>query len=111
VRKIIGVVVATAFLGGCGSTPPTKIGADTYYSSAANKAGIFGDVGAVAGHLMIEANQFCGGMDKEMQLVSETTASAIPAARLGGASITFKCIDHAGAVNMRPDNGITTITH
>jgi hypothetical protein len=39
----------------CASSAPVKIGGDTYYSSKTNTAGIFGDVGAVAGALMAEA--------------------------------------------------------
>jgi hypothetical protein len=41
---------------------PTKIGAETYYSSKTNAAGIFGDVSAVAGNLMANGNQFCASM-------------------------------------------------
>lgn len=101
---------AAVFVGGCASTPPTRIGGDTYYSSKTNTAGIFGDVTAVSGKLMVEGNQFCASMDKEFELVTQTATSNIPGVRLGGASITFRCVVHANDVHMRPDNGVTTTT-
>ncbi|MFL9941946.1 hypothetical protein [Paraburkholderia graminis] len=101
---------AAAVIGGCASTPPTRIGGDTYYSSKTNTAGIFGDVTAVSGKLMVEGNQFCASMSKEFELVTQTTTSNIPGVRLGGASITFKCTAHANDVQVRPDNGVTTTT-
>lgn len=101
---------AAAFIGACASTPPTRIGGDTYYSSRTNTAGIFGDVSAVSGKLMVEGNQFCGSMNKEFELVTQTTTPNIPGVRLGGASITFRCVAHASDVRMRPDNGVTTST-
>jgi hypothetical protein len=107
IKKAI-VVVATTSLCGCASTAPTKIGGDTYYASKTNTAGIFGDVSAVAGNLMGEGNQFCGSMGKEFELVTESTTSNIPGVRLGGASITFKCVAHANNPVMRPDNGVVT---
>ncbi len=96
-------------LAGCASTAPTKIGADTYYSSKTNTAGIFGDVTAVAGNLMVEGNQFCASMGREFELVTQNMTSNLPGVRFGGASITFKCVDHALSPVMRPDNGVTTI--
>ncbi len=59
---------------------------------------------------MIEGNQFCGSMGKEFELVTQTVTQNIPAVRLGGASITFKCVEHAGNPVMRPDNGVSTTT-
>src|SRR5580658_5562574 len=90
-------------LSGCASTAPTQIGADTYYASKTNTAGMFGDVTAVAGALMAEGNQFCAGKHKEFELVTQQTQANVPGVRFGGASITFKCVDHAGNVVMRPD--------
>lgn len=98
-----------AALAGCASTAPTKIGADTYYSSKTNTAGIFGDVSAVAGNLMGEGYQFCAGMNKEFELVTQSTTPNVPGVRLGGASITFKCVEHASNPVMRPDNGVATV--
>jgi hypothetical protein len=106
----LACVPIAAMLSACASTAPTKIGADTYYSSKTNTAGIFGDVTAVAGSLMAEGNQFCGTMSKEFELVTESTTSNVPGVRLGGASITFKCVDHAASPVMRRDNGVSTIT-
>jgi hypothetical protein len=82
----------------------------TYYSSKTSTAGIFGDVTAVAGKLMVEGNQFCASMNKVFELVTQLTTSNIRGLRLGGASITFKCVLHVGDVHMRPDNGVTTTT-
>jgi len=108
-RFIALCVVAIGFLSACASSAPTKIGANTYYSSKTNTAGIFGDVSAVAGSLMAEGNQFCGAMGKEFELVTQTSEQNIPGVRFGGASITFKCVDHASDPIMRPDKGVTTI--
>ena len=104
------VVIAAGLLTACASTAPVKIGADTYYASKTNTAGIFGDVTAVAGSLMVEGNQLCASMGKEFELVTQNTTSNIPAVRVGGASITFKCVDHAGNPVMRPDKGVSTTT-
>jgi hypothetical protein len=109
-RKIAACICILALLSACASTAPTKIGAETYYSAKTNTAGIFGDVSAVAGSLMVEGNQFCGAIGKEFELVTQTVTSNVPGVRLGGASITFKCVDHATNPVMRPDNGVSTIT-
>ncbi|MEZ0606839.1 hypothetical protein ACAX43_32745 [Paraburkholderia sp. IW21] len=106
----VAMLSTAVFIGGCASTHPTKIGGDTYYSSKTNTAGIFGDVGAVSGKLMVEGNQFCASMDKEFELVTQTTTSNIPGVRLGGASITFRCVVHTNDVHIRPDNGVATTT-
>lgn len=103
----ISLVSCIAFVA-CASSAPTKIGADTYYSSKTNTAGIFGDVGAVAGALMAEGNQLCASQGKEFELVTQNVTQNVPAVRLGGASITFKCVAHSANPIMRPDNGITT---
>lgn len=108
-KLICTTLLTAATLVGCASSAPTKIGADTYYSSKTNTAGIFGDVSAVAGQLMIEGNQLCGSMNKEFELVTQNTTQNIPGVRLGGASITFKCVINARNPVMRQDNGITTI--
>ncbi len=106
-RRIL--VIVTATLAGCASTAPTRIGADTYYAAKTNTAGIFGDVSAVAGKLMVEGNQFCAAQGREFELVTQSMQNNVPGVRFGGASITFKCVQHAGAVVMRPDNGVTTV--
>ena len=102
-------LVSCLALAACASSAPTKIGADTYHSSKTNTAGIFGDVGAVAGALMAEGNQLCASQGKEFELVTQSVTQNVPAVRLGGASITFKCVAHAANPIMRPDNGVTTI--
>lgn len=103
---LLGVIGS---LSACASSAPTKIGADTYYSSKTNTAGIFGDVSAVAGSLMAEGNQLCTSMGKEFELVTQSTTQNIPGVRFGGASITFKCVVQAKSPVMRPDNGVSTI--
>ena len=108
-KLLIYLPVATSLLAGCAGTAPTKIGADTYYAAQTNTAGIFGDVSAVTGGLIVDGNQFCSNMGKEFELVTQSSNPNIPFVRLGGASITFKCIDKAGGVLMRPDKGVTTI--
>jgi hypothetical protein len=105
----IAIYASVLLLTACASSAPTKIGADTYYSSKTNTAGIFGDVGAVAGALMAEGNQFCASLNKEFELVTQNVTQNIPGVRFGGASITFKCVDKAGNPVMRPDNGVSTI--
>ncbi|HEY8682241.1 MAG TPA: hypothetical protein VIM06_03655 [Rhodanobacter sp.] len=108
---IFFAAVAVA-LSGCASTAPTKIGADTYYASKTNTAGIFGDVSAVAGKLMAQGNQFCAAQGKQFELVTDSTTQNVPGVRFGGASITYKCVDHASNPVMRKDNGVSTIeTH
>lgn len=108
-NKIFTYLCIVAVLSACASTAPTKIGADTYYSAKTNTAGIFGDVSAVAGDLMVEGNQFCGTVGKEFELVTQTLTPNVPGVRFGGASITFKCVDHANNPVMRPDKGVSTI--
>ena len=100
---------ASILLTACASSAPTKIGADTYYSAQTNTAGIFGDVSAVAGNLMAEGGRFCSSMGKEFELVTQSTNPNIPAVRLGGASITFRCVEIARNPVMRKDNGVSTI--
>ena len=109
-KRISPLFISVPFLlAACASSAPTKIGADTYYSSKTNTAGIFGDVSAVAGSLMAEGNQLCAAQSKEFELVTQNVTQNIPGVRFGGASITFKCVDHARNPVMRPDKGVTTI--
>ena len=103
------LLVSCIALTACASSAPTKIGADTYYSSKTNTAGIFGDVGAVAGALMADGNQLCASQGKEFELVTTNVTQNVPGVRFGGASITFKCVAKAGNPIMRPDNGVTTV--
>lgn len=105
----IAVFAAIALLSGCASTPPTQIGKDTYFASKTNTGGIFGNPEAVAGHLMADGNTFCASKGREFELVTQHVSPTRPGASLGGADITFKCVEHAAPVNMRRDNGVTTI--
>jgi hypothetical protein len=94
----------------CASTAPVNVGGDTYYASATNTAGIFGDVTAVAGSLMQDGNKFCASQRRQFELVTQTTTANVPGVRFGGASITFRCATHSGNPTMRPDNGVATVT-
>lgn len=108
-RKFFLVPVVALILSGCASPPPTKIGADTYYAAKTNTAGAFGSVEAVAGQLMAEGNQYCASLNKQFELVTENTRPSVYGSSLGGASITFKCVNQAGNPVMRKDNGVTTL--
>jgi len=108
--KKLALLVCAGMLSACASTAPAKIGADTYYSSKTNTAGIFGDVSAVAGALIVEGNQFCAATGKEFELVTQAVTQNIPGVRLGGASITFKCVEQARNPVMRPDNGVSSVS-
>lgn len=105
----LGLLSPCLLLIACASSAPAKIGADTYYSSKTNSAGIFGDVGAVVGTLIAEGNELCATQGKEFELVTQSTTQNVPGVRFGGASITFKCVAKAGNPIMRPDKGVSTI--
>lgn len=107
-KLLFGCAVLLA-LAGCASQPPVQIGADTYYAAKTNTAGAFGSVQAVAGNLMAEGYKFCAAMHKHFELVTENTQPPVYGTSLGGASITFKCVEHPGNPVMRKDNGVTTI--
>jgi len=109
-KKLVFASITVLLLAGCASTAPVKIGADTYYASKTNTAGAFGNVQAVAGKLMAQGNQFCASMQKQFELVTETTAPPVIGSSLGNAAITFKCVDNATNPVMRKDNGVSTIT-
>lgn len=102
-------LVIFVLLAGCGSTAPTKIGADTYYSAKSNAAGGFGDPSTVAGELMANGYKHCAEIGREFELVTKEVTQPAIGRSLGGASITFKCVVNASNPVMRPDNGVTTI--
>ena len=108
-RRLIFSLTLFGALAGCGSTTPTKIGADTYYSAKSNAAGAFGDPSTVAGELMVNGYQHCAAMGQEFELVTREVTQPAVGRGLGGASITFKCVVKSSNPVMRPDNGVTTI--
>jgi hypothetical protein len=108
-RGFFIVCVAIA-VSGCASTEPVNIGGDTYYASATNTAGIFGDVTAVAGSLMRDGNSFCASQGRKFELVTQSMSPNVPGVRFGGASITFRCLVQSANPTMRQDNGVTTVT-
>lgn len=92
--RLIVTSACLFIIAGCASTPPTQIGADTYYAAKTNTAGAFGDPATVAGSLMVEGNKFCAKQGKQFELVTEKIAPSRFATSLGGASITFRCVIH-----------------
>ncbi len=108
-NKLYISIFSAFILAGCASTAPTQIGANTYYSSKTNTAGIFGDVSAVSGKLMGDGYKFCASKNKQFELVTESTTQNVPGVRFGGASITFRCVDQASNPVMRKDNGVSTV--
>lgn len=108
-KRLSFTLALVGLLTGCGSTAPTKIGANTYYSAKANTAGAFGDPSTVAGELMTNGSQHCAAMGHEFELVTREVTQPAVGRGLGGASITFKCVASASNPVMRPDNGVTTI--
>ncbi len=108
-HKVFIAAFSALMLSSCASTDPTQIGADTYYASKTNTAGIFGDVSAVSGKLMGEGYKFCASKNKQFELVTQNTTQNVPGVRFGGASITFKCVDQASNPVMRKDNGVSTV--
>ncbi len=107
-KKLVIILASVIVIAGCTSTPPTKIGQDTYYSARPNPGGMFNDANNVAGDLMVEANGFCEKQKKEMELVTTRVQEARFGVTPGNAAITFRCLDSAGRVNLRPDRGIST---
>lgn len=107
-RTIIAIAIVV-ILSACGSVGPTKIGADTYYASKTNTAGGFGDPAVVAGKLMAKGNEFCAKQGKQFELVTQVVNPSRVGSSLGGADITFKCVEHAANPVMRKDNGVMTI--
>lgn len=105
----IAFVVA---LSGCTTSPtnPVPIGANTYLMSKTNVAGAFGDVGTLAENLMVQGNAFCAKEGLRFQLIGENLRQPRVGSSLGGATIQFECVEHPGPVQLRPDNGVTTIT-
>ena len=106
-KKCLLIVTGLAALNGCASTAPVKIGANSYYASKTNSGGAFGNVDTVAGNLMVQGNQFCTAQGKQFELVTQNTDQPRPF-HMGGASITFKCVDRATDPVMRKDNGVLT---
>ena len=102
------VLILSAVMSGCVSSPPVLIGGDTYYASKSTAGGEFGNTGAALGHLIGSCNKFCASKGKQLQLVTQTQSPSGPSQPIGGASITFKCVDVSTDVIMRPDNGVTT---
>jgi hypothetical protein len=98
-----------AMLSACASTKAVNIGGDTYYSSATNTAGIFGDASAVAGDLIKDGSRFCVSKGSQFELVTQQVAPPVTGSRMGGASITFRCVEKSNSPIMRPDNGVTTV--
>jgi hypothetical protein len=103
-RSLVSLALGCAVLCGCASTAPTPIGDNTYFAARNNSSGMFGDVSAVEGKLIVQGNHFCSSKGKKLELVTASTTSNVPGVRLGGASITFKCVERS-----RNPNGVTAV--
>lgn len=79
-------VIASGCTSGCASAAPTKASSGSPYSAKTSVAGLFGDVGAVAG-------------DPNIQGV-----------RSGGAAIIFLRAAKARNLVVRLDKGVSTVT-
>lgn len=114
--KRIGALTSMVGLGlllsACTGVPtkPVEIGKDTYYLSATNVAGAFGDVGTLAQDLMQKASIFCSEKGLHLQVIEDSLRQPRFGSSLGGASIQFQCLEHPGPVQLRPDNGVSTVT-
>ena len=91
-------------------TAPVEIGANTYFMVAPNNAGAFGSVQVVDQELMERAARFCAGNGLHLQVI-ENTVDAPHFGDRGAASIQFTCTDHPEPVQLRPDNGVSTVKH
>ena len=111
-RHLLLAVVLGVALSGCTTSPtnPVPIGANTYLMSKTNVAGAFGDVGTLAEDLMVQGNAFCAKKGLKFQLIGENLRQPRVGSSLGGATIQFECVEHPGPVQLRPDNGVTTVT-
>jgi hypothetical protein len=109
IRRALSILPTCALLCACASTKPVNIGGDTYYSSATNTAGIFGEASAVAGDLMKDGNRLCASKGRQFELVTQEVTPTVTGAQMGGASITFRCAAKSKNPVMRPDNGVSTV--
>ena len=105
------VVGLGLLMAGCTGVPtkPVEIGESTYYLSATNVAGAFGDVGTLAQDLMQKASVFCSKKGLHLQVIEDSLQQP-RVGSLGGAAIQFQCLAHPGPVRLRPDNGVSTVT-
>ena len=113
-KKLIAIGLLGVALSGCASTGPIQIGRDTYTISETNEGGAFTSVYKLAGKLTKEAATYCHSIGKQPELVTSNANQPVgPMAGLGGATITFRCLDandpRYGDPTMRRDNGVTTV--
>jgi hypothetical protein len=100
-KKSISLVLA-AIPVACASTPPTPIGNDTYYLQKSS---------ADAAYLMQRANSFCDEKGREFLLVSQAVKSSGTSSPVGGATITFQCVELSTSTLMYPEKSLPTVNN
>lgn len=86
------IAICLFVLGGCASSGVIQTDPDTYMLTKKNAGGMFGNVENVKADLYVEANEYCARTNRQVQALSAETQGAIPAVRMGGATLTFKCV-------------------
>lgn len=89
---IVLASIAAIGLTGCASTGVTPADKDTYMISKQSAAGMFGTPEGVKADIYVEANEFCAKQGKAVETVDVQAKNAIPFARQGSASLTFRCV-------------------
>jgi uncharacterized lipoprotein YajG len=90
--KTLITIATVALLAGCASSGVVQTDPGTYMLAVKNNGGIFGNVDRVKADAYVEAGEFCAKDGKVVQTVEAKTEGAIPFVRMGGASLTFKCV-------------------
>jgi ABC-type nitrate/sulfonate/bicarbonate transport system substrate-binding protein len=90
IRAFLIATTVTA-LTACASTGIIKSGADTYMVSKTSLQVGFGPPTAVHAEISQEANNFCAGQGKKVEIVN-TTITHPALGRPGSATLEFRCI-------------------
>jgi hypothetical protein len=93
IMKAVAIAIVSALvLTACASSGVIPTDKDTYMISKQSAAGAFGTAQGVKGDIYVEANEFCGKQNKSVETVNVEAKNAIPFARQGSASLTFRCV-------------------
>ena len=100
--SILAVVAmyAAAIVSCASSSGVMKLGPDTFTASAANSPARGGMPGA-RHTVILQANDYCTAMGKEILVTNETTARTNDAGA-GSANITFQCLSRDDPALQRP---------
>ncbi|MEX8519885.1 MAG: hypothetical protein AB3X44_15345 [Leptothrix sp. (in: b-proteobacteria)] len=90
--KALITVAAAVLLTACASSGVVQTDRDTYMVAMKNTGGVFGNIDKVKVDAYREAGEFCAKDGKVVETVSTTAEGAVPFVRMGGASVTFKCV-------------------